>query len=256
MLRGNTAPYEMFAAMKAVDAVVEPTFGKKPVDRLLAELVAMWKSNDPKMRVAAIEQMGIMRDARASKEVGAAARDKDVETARAGIIAQYRMKIAPDAQRVMELFNEEIMDVWYEESGVPRKDSKGNYIYREMDESNRCAGLPERGLPDFDYATYVREGIKKEWVRNDDGALYKFFGVPWKVQRKECVPELARLLEHPEKKVRWWAVVCLTHTVENRDIPQLQGYEPREEQEVTKWRDWWKEKGAAYMVKPTTHRAK
>ena len=89
-----------------------------------------------------------------------------------------------------------------------------------MDEFNRCSGLPERGLPDFDYATYVREGIKNEWVRKDDKTLYKFFGVPWKVQRKECVPELVRLLEHPEKKVRWWAVVCLcAHRRE-------QGYSP------------------------------
>ena len=249
MLRGKTAPYEMFAAMKAVDAVVEPTFGTNPGDRLLAELVAMWKSNDPKMRIAAIEQMGIMRDTRASKDVSAAAKDKDMETARAGIIALYRMKIAPDAKRVMELFNEQIMDVWYQESGEPQKDPKGKVIWR------RVAGHPflERGLPDFDYATYVREGIKKEWVRKDGNTLYVFFGIPWKVQRKECVPELMKLLEKPDKKVRWWAVLCLTHTVEDEDRPQWEHYEKHEEEELAKWRKWWKEKGAAYMAEPTTH---
>lgn len=153
------------------------------------------------------------------------------------------MKIAPDAKRVMELFNEQIMDVWYEESGVPQRDAKGDYI-------RRWPGMIERGLPDFDYATYVREGIKKDWVRKDDHTLYVFFGVPWKVQRKECVPELVKLLDHPEKKVRWWAVLCLTHTVENQDRPQWPEYENREEEELAKWRKWWKEKGADYMAKP------
>ena len=130
MLQGKNAPYEMFAQMRAVDAVVEPTYGTKPGDRLMAELAAMWKSKDASLRIAAIEQIGIIRDTRGAKEVNVAAQSKDVETARAGVIAQYRLKIAPDAKRVMELFNEEIMDVWYEESGVPRKDSKGNRILR------------------------------------------------------------------------------------------------------------------------------
>jgi hypothetical protein len=248
LLRGKIAPYEMFAAMKAVDAVVEPTFGAKPGDRLLAELAAMWKSNDVKMRIEAIEQIGIMRDTRGSKEVNAAAQDKDAETARAGVIAQYRMKIAPDAKRVMELFNEQIMDVWYEESGEPQKDSKGHYIWREP------GGPLERGLPDFDYATYVRQGIKNAWVRKDDNTLYVFFGIPWKVQRKECVPEFVKLLEHPDKKVRFWAVECLTHTVENVDRPGWEEYEKREKEELVKWHKWWKDKGPAFMAKPATHR--
>lgn len=254
MLRGKTAPYEMFAAMKAIDAVVAPTFGAKPGDRLLAELAAMWKSNDVKMRIEAIEQIGIMRDTRGSKEVNAAAQDKDVETARAGVIAQYRMKIAPDAKRVMELFNERLLDVWYQESGVPQKDSNGNVIWR------REAIYPfperaflERGLPEFDYATYVRDGIKKDWIRKDDNTLYLFFGVPWKVQRKACVPELVKLLEDPDKKVRFWAVECLTHTVENEDRPGWEQYEKREGEELAKWRTWWKENGAAFMANAATH---
>lgn len=252
MLRGKTAPYEIFSAMKAVDAVVEPTFGTRPGDRLLAELVAMWKSHDPEMRIAAIEQMGIMRDRRASGDVSAAARDRDTETARAGVIALYRMKIAPDAKRVMELFNEQIMDVWYQESGEPQQDEKGLKIWR------REAGhaFLERGLPDFDYATYVREGIQKPWVRKDDQTLYVFFGVPWKVQRKECVPELVKLLDDPDKRVRWWAVLCLTHTVDDEDRPQWEQYEQRESEELAKWRKWWKEKGDDFMADPATQRSK
>lgn len=252
MLRGKTSPYEMFAVIKAVDAVIEPTFGTKPGERLLAELVAMWKSNDPKMRIAAIEQMGIIRDRRVSEEVIAAAKDKDAETARAGVIALYRMKIAPDAKRVMELFDKQIMDVWYQESGEPQEDDNGEKIWR------RDAGhtFLERGLPDFDYATYVREGIKKEWVRKDDQTLYMFFGVPWKVQRKECVPELVKLLDDPDKRVRWWAVLCLTHTVDDVDRPQWEEYEPREGEELAKWRNWWKEKGDDFMADTVTQRSK
>ncbi len=246
MLRGETAPYEMFAAMKAVDAVVEPTFGAKPGDRLMAELVAMWRSKDASMRIAAIEQIGIMRDRRGSEEVNAAARSEDLETARAGIMAQCRMGIAPDVRRTMDLFNREMMDVWYQESGVPQRDPEGNRIWRR--EGGHV--FLERGLPGFDYATYVREGIKKDWVRRDDHTLYVFFGVPWKVQRKACVPELVKLLDHPDKKVRWWAVLCLAHTVENVDHPQWQQYEKREGEELEKWRKWWKEEGEAFMAEP------
>jgi hypothetical protein len=250
MLRGETAPYEMFAAMKAVDAVVEPRFGPKPGDRLLAELVAMWESNDRGLRIAAAEQIGIMRDRRASEEVNAAAKSEDAETARAGLIAQYRMKIAPDAKRTMELFNEQMLDVWYQESGVPQRDPHGKVIWRR--EGGRA--FLERGLPDFDYATYVRDGIKKDWVRKDDRSLYSFFGVPWKVQRKACVPELVRLLDDPDKRVRWWAVLCLAHTVENEDRPQWEQYQQRESEELAKWRKWWKEEGDAFMARPATQR--
>lgn len=243
MLQGATPPYRMLAAMKATDAVVEPTFGLRPGDRLLAELMAMWKSKDASMRLAAIEQIGIMKDTRGAEAVNEAAKSQDVETSRAGVIAQYRMKIAPDAKRVMELFNEQVRDVWYQESGIPQKDAKGNSIWR------REGGHPflERGLPAFDYATYVREGIKKDFVRKDDHTLYVFFGIPWKVQRKACVPELIKLLDDPNKKVRWYAVLCLTHTVEDADRPQWEEYDKRENEELTKWRTWWKQKGAAFM---------
>ena len=206
----------------------------------------MWGSKDVSLRIAAIEQIGIMRDRRGTTQVNEAAKSEDTETARAGVIAQYRVGIAPDAKRVMELFNEQVMDVWYQESGIPQKDSKGNAIWR------REGGHPflERGLPDFDYATYVREGIKKDWVRKDDNSLYVFFGVPWKVQRRACVPELVKLLVDPNKKVRWWAVLCLTHTVEDKDHPQWEEYEKREQEELTKWRTWWKEKGTDFMAEP------
>ncbi len=244
MLRGEAAPYEVFAAMKAVEKRVEPKFGTKPGDRLLAELVAMWKSKDVGLHIPAVEQIGILKDKRASEVVNAAAKSKDAATARAGIIAQYRMKIAPDAKRTMELFDPQMLEVWYEESGIPQRDSKGSSIHRR----ERGHSFIERGLPDFDYATYVREGIKKDWVRKDDHTLYVFFGIPWKVQRKECVPELVKLLDNPDKRLRWWAVLCLAHTVDNQDRPQWEEFQRRESQELAKWRQWWKEKGEVFMA--------
>ena len=252
MLRGKIAPYEMFAAMKAVDAVVEPKFGTKPGDRLMAELVAMWKSKERAMRIAAIEQIGIMRDRRGSEEVNAAAHSEDPETARAGIIAQYRMGIAPDAKRTMDLFNRQMMDVWYQESGILQRDPEGNRIRRR--EGGHV--FLERGLPEFDYATYVREGIKKDWVRRDADTLYVFFGVPWKVQRKVCVPELVKLLDHPDKKVRRAALSSLVHTVENKQHGKWDQYENQEPEELAKWRKWWKEKGEAFMAEPAMQPAK
>ncbi len=253
MLRGETEPYEMFSAMRAVDAVVEPRFGRTPGDRMLAELAAMWKSNDPGLRIRAIEQIGIMRDTRGSDQVNAAATSDDAEIARAGVIAQYRMKIAPDAKRTMELFDEQMMDVWYQESGIPQRDSDGNRILRrERGRDLIERPFMERGLPDFDYATYVRDGIKKDWVRKDDHSLYVFFGVPWKVQRKACIPELVKLLVHPDHKVRWWAVKCLEHTVDHEDRLPLEEYERYESEKSREWRTWWKEKGAAYMARHAT----
>jgi hypothetical protein len=245
MLQGEGPPYQALAAMRAMEAVVEPTLGTKPGDRLLAEMVAMCKSNEAPMRLAALRQIGLMRDTRASEVVNAAAKSADAETARAGVIAQYRMKITPEAKRVMELFNEQVMDVWNEESGDPQKGPDGKAIWRR--EGGHM--FLERGLPDFDFATYVREGIKKDWVRKDDNTLHVFFGVPWKVQRKACVPELMKLLDDPDKRVRWQAVLCLTHTVENEDGPRGEQYS--DGYELPKWRTWWKEKGSAYMAEPT-----
>ncbi|MCA9016802.1 MAG: hypothetical protein KDA77_15825, partial [Planctomycetaceae bacterium] len=244
MLRGNSEPYQLFAAMKAVDSIVEPTLGTKPGDRLMTELLAMCKSKDLTMRIAAVQQIGIMRDIRGSEVVRQAAENNSSELARAGVIAQYRMGITPNAHRVMELFNEQVMDVWYEESGRPLKDSKGIWLTRWEGGFSK----PERGLPDFDYATYIREGIKHDWVRKDKHTLYVFFGVPWKVQRKSCVPELVKLLEHPDKRVQWWAVSCLIHTVDGRrGTSQGEEYTKPADGELEKWREWWRVKGKAYM---------
>jgi hypothetical protein len=148
----------------------------------------------------------------------------------------------------MAVFDPEVLDVWYQESGVPQKDAAGNSIWR------RENGKPflERGVPDFDYATYLREGAKLDWVRKDDKTLYAFFGIPWKVQRRECVPELIKLLDDPDQKIRGWAVLCLTHTVEDKDEPQPDKYAKDEEALLKKWHTWWKEEGPAYMaMKPT-----
>ena len=54
-------------------------------------------------------------------------------------------------------------------------------------------------------------------MRKDDSSLYSFFGVPWKVEREECVPELVKLLDHDDQRLRYGAVECLTRTVENED---------------------------------------
>lgn len=244
LLNGQTEPYEMLTAMRAVEQVVEPEFGLDPGDRLLAELVAMWKTDDADMHLPAIRQIGIMRDRRGSKVVSEAANSEDTEIARAGLIAQYRMGIAPDANRTMEVFDKRMLNVWYQESGRPQSDSTGKRIMRR---EGRHTFL-ERGLPDFDYATYVRQGIRMDWVRENNHTLYEFFGVPWKVQRKVCVPELVNLLEDPDTRVREWAVVCLEHTVENRHtVPRREQGEEQERKELDKWRTWWKEKGNAYM---------
>jgi hypothetical protein len=243
MLSGEAAPYEAYAAMRAVDAVVEPTYGKRPGDRLLAELVAMCRSDIAAMRTSAIDQIGIMRDTRAKEEVDAAARSDDAELARAGLTAQYRMGIAPDINRVMELFDDLMLDAWYQESGIPRRDAAENVLWREQ------GGLRilERGVPDFDYATFLREGIRKEWIRADDHKLYLFFGVPWKVQRKECVPELIKLLADPKRRVRWLAASCLTNTVLNKQGPDYEHFAKQEEAELETWHLWWKEEGPAFM---------
>ena len=257
MLLGDNAPYRMFAAMKAVDAIVEPTLGTKPGDRLMAELLAMCKSKDVTMRIAAVQQIGIIRDIRGREVAKAAAENSDTKIARTGVIAQYRMGIAPDAKRVMELFNEQVMDVWYQESGTRLKDSNGNWILGYGNLLSRHEGgirVLKHGLPNFDYATYIREGIKNDWVRKDKHTLYVFFGVPWKVQRRSCVPELVKLLEHPDKRVQWWAVTCLAHTVAGRHSGSLgRKYTEPAEGELEKWREWWQMKGKAYMaIQPKT----
>ncbi|NQT40204.1 MAG: carboxypeptidase regulatory-like domain-containing protein, partial [Planctomycetes bacterium] len=253
MLQGETAPYTMFSAMKAIEAVVEPKFGPKLDDRMMAELVAMWKSDDKGLRIRAIKQIGIMRDTRGSEQVNAAAKSEDAQTARAGVIAQYRMKIAPDAKRTMELFDQWMMVVWCRESGDPQRDANGNRILRrERGRDFIERPFMVRGLPDFDYATYVREGIKKDWVRKDDHLLDAFFSVPWKVQRKACIPELVELLDDPNKRVRWGAVLCLTHTVDHADRPRWEQFERHESEELGAWRKWWKEEGDAYMARHAT----
>ena len=203
-------------------------------------------------RLAAIEQLGKLGDPRGGKALAPAVDDKNAPVVKAAVIALYQMKIAPDAKKVMGVFDAEVLDAWYGASGDPQKDAKGQYI------SRREGGISilERGLPDFDYATYVREGSKLQWVRQDDHTLYLFFGVPWKVQQRACVPELVKLLDDEDKRVRWWAVECLTHTVEDKtdaggmwvDGKMILPKDTSREEEH--WRTWWKEKGKAYLEQP------
>ena len=230
----------VMGAIEASAQKIEPAYGDQPRDRLLAELVAAAESKEMAICLPAVRHIGMLRDKRAAKPVAAAAEDRDAKLAREGVIAQYRMKIAPDVKKVMEVFDQQVLDVWYEESGTPQKDEKGKDIFlREGGHS-----FWQRGVPDFDYATFVREGIKHEWVRKDKHTLYLFFGVPWKVQRKACVPEFAALLEDKDERIRAWAVVCLEHTVNDSDAYERQG---NADEFVEQWRKWWKEKGKAYM---------
>ena len=247
MLSGESPPYRMVAAMRALEDAVKPTYGLRPGDQLLAELAAICRSGDREMKIDAVKQIGMMRDLRGAEFVAAAAQSADSKTARAGVIAQYRMRIAPDVNRVMELFDREIMETWYQESGRPFKDADGNYQFRRQGRSH----VMERGVPDFDYATYVEVGIKSALARQDEHSLYLFFGVPWKVQRKECVPVLIDLLNHSDERVRWQAVSSLTHTVEDRDLPRRLRTASREEAALTKWKTWWREKGDDFMQAPT-----
>ena len=240
LLKGKTAPYQIISSIQAVEEEVELKHGTKLEDRLLAEFLAMSQADDKAMQIEAIGQLGILRDKRVSKQVTQAAQSKDDKLAYAGIIAQYQMGVAPNAKRTMQLFDERMMNVWYQRTGVPRKDSNDKYIRRHLGRHK----LLDRGVPEFDYAMYVREGIKKDWVHKDDHTLYVFFGIPWKIQRKECLPELAKLLDHPDEKIQIWAVKWLVHTVENRQP------KPSDDDDIPKWRTWWKEQGPAFMELP------
>ena len=62
------------------------------------------------------------------------------------------------------------------------------------------------------------------------------------------MPELVKLLDDPDRKVRFRAVKCLTHTLENEDRPGWEQYEKHEGEELAKWRTWWKEHGAAFVA--------
>jgi hypothetical protein len=226
------------------EAAVENNFGKEPGDRLLAELVAKAKDKDAEMRAAGITELGMLRDARGVEVIKPAQNDADASVVRAAVIALYRLKVAPDVEKVMAVFNPKVVDVWYQESGTPQKDANGKSIWR------RENGVPflERGLPDFDYVTYVREGIKHDWVRKDYFTLAQFFGVPWVLQRRECVPVLVKLLDDGDQNVRRYAVACLNRTVNDNEGPQLEEFKKAEEKYLAEWKTWWKEKGAAYMA--------
>jgi hypothetical protein len=218
----------------------------------LAELVAMSKSDDRVMVWEALEHIGFLRDRRASNVVSEFTKGDDEKLAREAMIAQYRMKIAPDAKRLMELFDPRVLDVWYQESGTPQRNHLGNTkVWRTQLFENQTTKFLERGVPAFDYATFVREGIKQDWVRKDEHTLYLFFGIPWKVQRKACVPELVKLLDHHEQRVRWWAVTCLDHTVydKHESIDWKEFQRPQiEATHVQNWKTWWNEKGKEYLA--------
>jgi hypothetical protein len=234
-------------SLSLAEQKVDPTFGAGPADLLLAELVAAAKAGDD-VRLAVIEQIGLLKDPRAKNALASIAGAKDPARAREVVIAQYRCGIAPDAERLVSLLDERVLDVWYEESGTPRKHPEtGDYLhYRRRTSTGGSTGMIERGLPDFDYALFLREGIKKDWIRKDDGPLYKFFGVPWKVQRKACVPDLVKLLDDKQDKVRYWAVACLNNTVNGEQFPYP--FPANAESFVERWRAWWKERGEAFMA--------
>lgn len=69
------------------------------------------------------------------------------------------------------------------------------------------------------------------------------------------MPEFVKLLDHPDKNVRYWGVRCLEHTVEAFHETNLsrESYETQEKAELDKWRKWWQEKGQAYMTAPVKY---
>lgn len=241
---GGKDTFVLDTAITGVDVAVKNNFGNDPAGRLLAELVAKTQSEDVVLRGSGITELGMLRDRRAADAIKPSQNDPEPGIVRAAVIALYRMGVAPDAAKTMAVFNPAVMNVWYQESGIPQKDANGKTIMRP----ERGHSFMERGLPNFDYATYVREGIKLDWVRKDWDTHYTFFGVPWKVQRRECVPELMKLLDDTDQNVRSWAVECLDHTVNDKDGPGQLAFARDEQKYLTQWKSWWKDNGEAYMV--------
>ena len=48
-------------------------------------------------------------------------------------------------------------------------------------------------------------------------------------------------------KLRYWACVCLLHTVENKDDLRWEGYSHDEAAQIAKWKNWWNKDGKAFM---------
>lgn len=258
VLKGTQERYQVMHVLPAVAPDVARTYGESEADILLTEMAAIWTSYLPQVeadgvteypvdetgqRVTAIKQLGYLRDPRGAGIARAAAASKDDDLARQGAIALYRMKLAPDAKRAMEVFDKEMMSVWYEESGKPQKTKDGERIYKQQGNKR----IMQRGVPDFDYATYVREGIKRDFATKDEASLYLFFGVPWKVQRPECVPELMKLIDHDNPRVRRFVVSSLNHTVNDVDGPTWEQFQRDEGTFINRWKTWWKDEGKAWM---------
>ena len=243
LVKGDAETYKMFGAMCGLDKVIEPKYRKITKNAFLNEMIAMADSGQPAMVNSAVKQIGILRDLRGSEQVNAAAKSENDLTAHTAIIAQYRMGIAPDMKRAMELFDAEMASSWYRASATPLTNAEGDTIFRKHDGTVTAL----RGVPGFDYATLIREGIKKDWVRNNEGLLFQ---IVLQVQRKECVPELIKLLDHQEKKVRSWSVACLARTVGNKAGPRSEDYQLNEQTYLNKWLDWWRNEGEAYMAAP------
>ena len=124
-----------------------------------------------------------------------------------------------------------------QESGYYTINPEGNRIV--LGKFNRDM----RGVYGFDYATFIGEGIKKAQT-SDRVAFY--LSIAWQVRRPEFVPDLIKLLDHADSRVRIKAVSCLAYTVNNRNYPR--GYiENKEAEHLQKWRTWWKDEGAAFM---------
>jgi len=54
VMKGESEPYELYAAMKLPETFVEQSLGDRPVDRLLAELIQLLDHENPRVRRFAV----------------------------------------------------------------------------------------------------------------------------------------------------------------------------------------------------------
>lgn len=268
-LKGDSSLYKFVGDYKCKMLItpdaIKHDLGKKPHDRLLAELIATVGSTKGVIRLRAVRELGKLGDARAEKSLRALSASEDVVLIGEFVRAMFRIRKPPKVESVLMVlekdpkkFGSKLSRKKYGTSNyaislvqhrlVETIDHVSREVHKDPKTGRTVYGpnrLPMRGLTGFDYPTFFRRAMQCKSVRENTQIRYHVGCSVWVIQEKKVVPDCIKLLDDPDVNIRYWGFAILQNTVNAGPATTMQAqvtpemFKKDERRYVIRWKNWW-----------------
>ena len=237
--------------MACVSSFVKYEHGKKPLDRLLSELLALCNSSTGRTRLSAIEHLGELGDIRASKTFRALSGSADPSLRGVALVSRIKVgdSIKPDTLLDYLGQNPVLLDhgksltkyriSGYTISNLTRRIMRALENSVVIDTRFQSMKPPRlsRVLPGFDYITFFEKASALPALVDSPGNRRSMVYTLRLLADKRAIPLVKWLLDDSDPDVRYLAVTALTRIYQEGPFPSTAKFKSNEEEYISYWKD-------------------